>query len=128
MNRRFFLRSLGALLASASVAAPVFAAASETRPQGPVRPFKHALTPSGLSVAVLNPDWVNAPYEICFLHSVCLEAPSFERVAYPLRFRSEEDAREYLFKQDAAILRHRISDIRPQDTFAESLTRSLRSV
>ncbi len=83
MNRRGFISNLATILA-ASTAPNVMALEAFDR-------FRWKVPPGKL-VAVINPDWVNAPYEYEFLVVTEQEMESISLPFPPVRFRTLEDA------------------------------------
>lgn len=86
MNRRAFFKT-AAVLAGATLLR-VKVSAAEITP--PITAFKKMG-----DAAVLNPEWVNAPYEIGFYHTGWTYPT---RDPWPLRFRNAESAQYYISK------------------------------
>lgn len=82
MNRRGFIRGLAGILAAAT-GPSVLALEAFDR-------FKWK-APEGKWVAVLNPEWVNAPFEICFAWDLSKPWLNPPELPLPARFKTVED-------------------------------------
>lgn len=88
MNRRGFISQLALMLGAASGPGILALKAHDH--------FRWRAGRGGL-IAVINPEWVNAPYEIRFLWAPgdFIDAPTPQFIPpYPARFRTVEDALE----------------------------------
>jgi hypothetical protein len=97
MNRRVFLRALGILAAASTSPLAAAAPSIAEKVSGPVHKFAlKRMGPKPEQIqAVINPDWVEAPYELVFFIADYADCRSSQFDPAPVRFRNRASADWY---------------------------------